>query len=502
MNRADQERLVALQKEQERRNADDPLRSFELSPKQAPFVDAVLKKMARFIGFFGANRSGKSAVGSFTGSTLARFGFAEDPKSLPHAGASIQVRDRATSGWVVSLDTNISRDVIEPKYFDNGFVAPGAPAPFIPKREILEWRHNDGILKLKNGSIIGFKSVESGQTKAQGAGKDWIHFDEEPPKSYFDECAIRVEAGRSLSVFMTCTLLPPVGQVGGVTWVFPEIIKPWQEKRSKTWMLFGASIYDNPHLGKDEIAALESIYPEGSAARRIRLDGEWLPGIGGTRAYAAFNARIHVRPNLPLVDRIPLCFIWDFNISPLISLVGQRQGNLFRVLAELAMEEGNIPDMCQMFYERFGGHRGEIWIYGDATGQGRTPQFAKSDYGIIMSELKRYGLPLRLKVRAKNPLVNDRLAAMNRVLKNENGGSDMEIDESCTELVADLEQVLMDSHGGIKKSHNNKDPYFRRTHASDSLGYWIAYESPVRLYGAKSSDNVVQIRDVSYSRRA
>lgn len=500
MNRAEQERLIALQQELARREANDPLKSWQPTPRQKPFIDAVLNIKSRFIGFFGANRSGKSAIGAATGAHLARFGFNEDPKPLPHAGASIQVRDRATSGWVVSLDNNISRDVIEPKYFDNGFVAPGAPLPFIPAREIQEWRQADGILKLKNGSLVGFKSTESGQQKAQGAGKDWIHFDEEPPKAYFEECVIRVEAGRRLVVFMTCTLLPPIGQVGGVTWVFPEIIKPWQEKKSKTWMLFGASIYDNPHLGPDEIAALEAIYPLGSAARRIRLDGEWLPGIGGTRAYAGFNARVHVRPQPPIIDRRPLAFIWDFNIEPLITLIGQRDQNLFRIFAELPMEEGNIPDMCQMFYERFGGHRGEIYIYGDSTGQGRTPQFAKSDYGIILNELKRYGLPTRMKVPLKNPLVNDRLAAVNRAFKNEEGQSLVEIDPSCTELIADLEQVLLDSHGGIKKSHNSKDPYYRRTHASDGFGYWIAHEAPVRV-ASQRGVNVVSIRDVSYGAR-
>lgn len=496
LSREDRERIVALEKELSFREADDPLKLFKPNPKQQKFVDAVLKEGSRFTGFFGANRSGKSSIGAYVGSNLARFG-PERPKSIPHEGASIQVRDRATSGWVISLDSNTSRDVIEPKYFDNGFCPPGGQVPFIPRREIVEWRSVDGILKLKNGSLIGFKSCEAGAQKVQGAGKDWIHFDEEPPQNIYEEAVIRVEAGRSLSVFMTCTLLPPVGQVGGVSWVYPKIIKPFQEKKSQ-WKLFGASIYDNPHIGADEVRALETIFPLETPGGRIRLLGEWLPGIGGSRAYPSFNSSIHVRPQPHPLERRPLCFIWDFNVEPLVTLVGQRQENLFRVFTELVLEEGNIPDMCQMFYERFGGHRGEIYVYGDSTGQGRTAQYGKSDYATIQNELRRNGINVRMKVPPKNPLVVDRVSSMNRVLKNEQGLACIEIDESCNELITDLEQVLLDPRGGIKKSHNIKDTYYRRTHSSDALGYWVTYEAPVRVV-TPTHGNVVSIRDVAYS---
>src|SRR3990172_2911093 len=95
--------------------------------------------------------------------------------------------------------------------------------------------------------------------------------------------------------------------------------------------IFGASIYDNPHLDQREIGRLESIYPEGSVQRRIRLGGEWLPGLSGARAYPSFDRRVHVRPQPPITPRRPLAWYWDFNVEPMVSGIGQRHMKLFRV---------------------------------------------------------------------------------------------------------------------------------------------------------------------------
>ena len=476
-------RSHAVKEELLKRQSDDGLKQFSPHGKQRPFVKAILEDRETMCMLFGANRCGKSDVGAFIDASLARFG--HDPKSQPAKYGStgkglVEIKDRATSGWVVSLDFPASRDIMQPKIFDNGFVPPGAHTPFIPQREIHEWRVTDQVLKLKNGSLIGFKSCDSGAKKFQGAGKDYIHFDEEPYYEIFEEATIRVEAGRTLSVFMTCTLLPPIGQAGGVTWSYDYFVKPWKKGENPHVKVFTSSIYDNPFIEKAELAYLEAMFPPGSRARRIRLDGELLPGLGGARAYSAFETELHVRKQPPLNALRPLCWMWDFNVEPMITLVGQRDNELFRFKGELSLEEGNIPDMCQLFYHRYGSFKGDIWIYGDATGQGRNPQFSQSDYTVIANDLRRFGINFKLKVPQRNPLVSDRINSMNRSLKNELGLIGIEVDQSCVELIDDFEQVLLDPKGGIKKSHNRKETYYHRTHASDAAGYWVTYEAPVR----------------------
>ena len=98
-----------------------------------------------------------------------------------------------------------------------------------------------------------------------------------------------------------------------------------------------------------------------------------------------------------------------------------------------------------------------------------------------MNEMKQYGSPLRMMVPDENPRVPDRVNAVNRILKDEDGRTRLSVDKSCVELISDLEGVLRDARNGILKSRNRKDPYYRRTHTSDALGYWIAREEPVRL---------------------
>ena len=476
------EQQVLLREELLARRANDPWWDYEPTPAQLPFVKAILGGEAEEAYMIAANRSGKSDGAAFVGAGLARFGRRNPRYQISHGGAVV-VESYATSGWVISVDFPNSRDVIQPKYFNNGHLGGASHAPFIPEREIAgKFNVTDQILKLKNGSIIGFKSADTKAIKFAGADRDWVHIDEECPKSIYDEVTIRVGAGRKLLVFGAMTLLPPEGQVGGVTWMFDEFIKPWQRDRAACrFKLFQASIYDNPHLLASEIARLESKYPVGSAERAIRLDGEWMPGLSGTRAYGSFDTRLHVRRQPELVLRRPLCWTLDFNVEPMVSLVGQRDGRLFRVMRELVINDSaNIDDMVQLFWDAFPSHQGEVWVYGDATGRSRSGQTGRSYYQIISNHMRTYGCPARLKVPEANPQVPNRINAVNVALRNEEGIANVEIDPSCKELIDDLEQVLRDARGGIKKTTDRKNPYFRRTHTSDALGYWINYEEPVR----------------------
>lgn len=498
------EKLAVILQTMKERRANDPIFTYHLHAKQQAFVDSVLQMKKKENWFIAANRSGKSDAGAYVGAHLARFGSPGEVRPAigkPAAGGStIEVRDRATSGWVSALDFPTSRDVIQPKYFNNGFAPPGqAHSPFIPDHEIQEWRVADQVLKLKNGSIIGFKSAETGRKKYQGAEKDWFHMDEEHPYDIYEEAVIRVGT-RPLLFYCTATILPPEGTVGGASWVFPQIIQPFLDGRTKHIGVFGASIYDNPGIPRDEIARLESLYPEGSLSRRIRLEGEWLPGIGGARAYHAFNRQIHVVKQPELNLRRPLCWTWDFNVEPMCSVIGQTDGLVYRVFREFYLQEGNIPEMCQMFYDNFPNHQAEIWLYGDATSNRRTGQTGQTDYWTILNEMKGYGVPIRMKVPQENPKVPDRVNAVNRILLDEDGQVRLTIDQSCQELASDLDNVLRDNRGGIMKTNNKKDPYFWRTHISDALGYWINYEEPVRPPSVTRDRNVT-IPQPSYGRR-
>ena len=476
-----QEQTLALREEMLRRSQNDALFAFKPHKKQKQFIEAVIHRKTRRAFFLAANRAGKSDAGAAAVAHVARYGWEDKNAATTYYSPDMVVTDKAVSIWASSLDWPSSRDIVQPKLFANGYGVTGrGHDPFIPQREIAKWSPSEQILRLKSGSIIGFKSNDSGREKYQGTGKDLIWFDEEHDQDVFNEATIRVEAGRSLSVIMTCTLLPPEGVPGGVTWTYSDVVVPWQAGKLPDVLLVTASIYDNPHIGADELRFLEAIYPPGSLQRRIRLDGELLPASGGARAYPAFGRDLHVRSQAEFwMPRRPLVWCWDFNIDPLITLVGQRDGNLFRFFDEFVTEGSDLNEMCDQVYETYSGHRAEWWIYGDQTGAHRGVQTAESNYTLIANRMRAKGVSIRTKLPNQNPLVRDRINAVNRQLFDERNEYNIEVDPKCEELILDFEQVQLDKRGGIRKVSDRKDPYFKRTHASDAGSYWVAYEAPV-----------------------
>lgn len=459
--------VAALLAEREARRANDPLFGFTPHPKQQQFIDAILGDLCFENWLFAANRAGKSDAGAWAVAHIARFG-------IPGERAF-----RPTIGWVVSLDFPSSRDIVQPKLFDNGAAGQPSHPPFIPDREIKSWRVSDQVLVLKNGSVIGFKSADSGRAKFQGTDRDYVWFDEEPPLDVYEETVMRVPAGRRMRIFGTCTLLPNETTGSGVSWAFERIIKPWQDGTAKH-NVFSASIYDNPYLSVEEVRRLEAMYPQGSLIRRIRLDGELIAGLSGSRVYSAFERSSHTSTAVELKPNLPLCWAWDFNVSPMVSLVGQFQAGVFVVLRELVLDTGSIAEMVEWFREIYPSHPAGIYLYGDAAGQTRTAQTGSSDYTLILQHMRSYPSKVTVKVPASNPPVRDRINAVNRALVNEMGELGVVIDRSkCPELVRDLEEVVYDRRGRIKKTTDPRDPYTRRTHVSDALGYWVVATAPV-----------------------
>lgn len=471
------EQRAAAQVRRERRPFDG-LFQFQPLPHQLAFIKCVLEDDAPWETWLCAgNRSGKTLAGGYCGATLARYGSDTQRRAI---GPSTTVQDRATSGWVIGPDFPTLRDTLMPIYFDNGYVSPTQTLPpLIPQTEIASWSWDNQVLRLKNGSLIGFKSNEQTTMKFASAGKDWVHFDEEPDQNNYEEVTLRVSGGRHLRLFGTATLLPPEGIVGGISWIYDAIIQPWQAKQRTDVAVYGASIYDNPYILPEEIARLEARYPIGSLQRRIRLEGEWLPGLTGVAVYGNFDAHIHMKKQpLPSPNR-PLCWSWDFNVQPFLTVVGQMDRGRFRVFREFCLEPGSIPLMVEAFRAAYPAHPHELWLYGDATGGARHVQEGKSDWRVVLEYLKTYPSPVKLRVPEGNPPVHARVNAMNLALMDEQGYSAMEIDLSCVELRADLERVISDGRGGILKSYSARDPYSRRTGSSDALGYWVVAERPV-----------------------
>jgi hypothetical protein len=464
----------------------DPLRRVTPSPRQQLALESAKSEVA----MLGANRSGKSEWLAMLVASLARFGNPNPGTAYSHNGR-LAITDRAVSIWVIGLTEKLVREGIQGKIITTAYSAAETHPAFIPPSEIDSWNINDQTWRLKNGSIIGFKTADAGRDVFQSAGRDLVAFDEICDREVYKEATFRAPGGgRRLLIRLAATLLPPLGMAGGISWYFQEKLKPWWaagNKENRTGNphpfldVFSMGIRDNPHIAREEIERLEDMFALGSFEARIRLDGELLATIGGTKAYPSFNSAIHVDPMVTpdrIDHRAALRLCVDFNVSPCMWEVGQRIGDEWRFFDEIVSEQCNIVAMTEEFRQRYPSHGAELIIHGDQTGQLRHVQSGRSTYSLMQEALQGYPVPIRLQLPKRNPLVVDRLIAVNRALSGVDGRVRLIFGPACVEAIADCEETLRDPKGGIKKIHHTENPYWRRTHAMDAVGYAVHYVDP------------------------
>jgi phage terminase large subunit-like protein len=434
-----------------RRFEEDPLRKFasfpEPYPKQEEFY---LDDETREAHLLGANRTGKTICVCARAARRVRTG-------------------KAKLIWIVSRSNSTTRQNIAP-YLHEG------PDAFIPDTEIAQVRQTpDFEIIGKDGWRIVLKSNEMGRDKFAGAAVDEIIFDEPPDWPVYNECVIRFAAGKQCLIRIAATLLPAPGEGGGVCqWLWSEKIEPWLNGRApKDFKITNVAMRDNPYITDEQLEMARRLYTPGSLDARIRIDGELLPGLIGARAYSAFDRKLHVNTHIgpeSINPLAPLYFGLDVNANPLCCVIFQQHGKIWRALDEIVIRPGSLPEMGERLRERFGAHRHEIVLCGDAMGTHVHAQTGKTDYEVLLAAMS--GLRVRTAVPQKNPPDRDRVNLVNFLLGGGGHAVRFEISHKCPELIADLEQVLWSPDGShIKKSHKADDPYYQRTHTSDGAGY-------------------------------
>lgn len=222
-----------------------------------------------------------------------------------------------------------------------------------------------------------------------------------------------------------------------------------------------------------------------AARKKFDTDDKWATEMEidfqvhvGALAYPNFKRAIHVFDELPYYDRLPLTLFCDFNQSPLAWGIGQVVQGVPCVLDEIFREPSTIEAAVEEFRNSYPAHKGELLIYGDAT--------TKSFYDTMKLALRGYSAPLSLRVSAANPKVKDRVNAVNVRLKGVDGNPGVKIAARCKQLIQDLEEVMWrPNEKDLLKVTDQKDPYYKRTHISDAMGYWVAREWPVISESAK-----------------
>lgn len=145
-------------------------------------------------------------------------------------------------------------------------------------------------LTLEDGSFIEFMSYDQELEKFAGTSRHFVSFDEEPPKSVWEECLMRlIDTDGDWWISMT--------PVEGLTWVFDLIYQPWEEGTRPETLVLQVSMDDNPHLVQ---SAKEKILRNLSTDedKEARKEGSFLQIKG--LVYKKFDPHVHKRTGFKL----------------------------------------------------------------------------------------------------------------------------------------------------------------------------------------------------------
>jgi len=141
------------------------------------------------------------------------------------------------------------------------------------------------VLHLTNGSILEFMSHDQADKAQAGDKRHFVWWDEEPPRSKFDEGLMRL-LDESGAWWMTYT------PAEGMTWSYFDLYEPWShgDTPSLDWIILETE--DNPTLSPATLANLRELM--GDEVLRARLKGQFVT-FGGL-IYPQWEREKHVWP--------------------------------------------------------------------------------------------------------------------------------------------------------------------------------------------------------------
>jgi hypothetical protein len=313
-------------------------------------------------------------------------------------------------------------------------------------------------IELKSGGIIGLRGADN-YDSLRGNGLDFLVLDEYAsisPDAWPEVLrpALADKLGRALLIGT------PKGHDH-----FYDLFQAAQEQEH--WEAFQFTTEEGGNVKAEEIACATKELDERTYKQEFQASFE---NISAGRVYYAFERAGNIE-NAHYNPRLPLFWSLDFNVNPMCSVIGQRDGNWLQVLDELFLPDSNTEAACVEFHRRVApyGRRLNVNIFGDASGNGRHTSASRTDWQIVRDVLEGYGYVVSSRVPPMNPHVKDRVNCVNSLLCNHAGERRLMMHEKCKELIKDLEQVTWTAEA-LNKSDG------KRSHLSDALGYVVAQE--------------------------
>lgn len=239
---------------------------------------------------------------------------------------------------------------------------------------------------------------------------------------------------------------------------FRFVYERWQRSPARGYRIIKASTYSNAkNLPEGYISSLTDSYPTNLLA--AYLDGEFVNLTSGSVYPEYSRRRHHTTEAIQPGDALHIGM--DFNVQHMAAVIFVLRDGAPHAVLEYT-DVLDTPAMIALIQSRHPGHK--VFVYPDASGNNRKSNGAsQSDIAL----LKQAGFTVC--VNPANPAVKDRVLSVNKLLKVEGVGVNI---DTCPALVEGLEKQAYDKNGEPDKTSG-------LDHIIDAAGYFVAYKFPI-----------------------
>jgi hypothetical protein len=243
------------------------------------------------------------------------------------------------------------------------------------------------------------------------------------------------------------------------------------EEKDSRWKTILAPYQQIPHLDKDEIERSRATMDPVTFAREYECSFEG----SSNKIFYNFNRKVNIDRDIPDFDfskdaRETVHVGMDFNVNINATIFFAIRGKQVHVINEL--KGAPNTEECVKYIKGIYPNA-KLIAYPDPTGRSNktSASVGSTDFTII----EKQGIATL--AHKGSPSVKDSVAAVNAMLLNANGESNLLIHPRCVNLIKDLESAswLDSPEKAIIDKRGEKDPHF-----ADALKYPMEYLFPIR----------------------
>lgn len=347
---------------------------------------------------------------------------------------------------------------------------------------ILKNSQTEHRIKLINGSEIFFKSADVYEN-LRGATLHGCVLDEVremPPEVW------------------TMVIQPMLATTGG--WaafvstpsgfdLFYDLAERARLDTTGTWELFRAPSTANPLFSQEEFERLKAEMPEQQFRQEILAEFVSLTSGNAYKNFTQENVKDQnpfAVTGQPINQWLPVVLAPDFNLDPMAWGLGQNKGADWYWFDEIYLRGSHTQEASQELVSRLSVLRDQglmksnpqIIVCGDATAKaGQRAAAGRSDYDILLSTLSAAGFTWDNRTPDSNPMVKDRVNAVNAKLRSADGSIHMWANSiHCPSLIRDLQRVVWKPNSTTLDQTSDST----LTHSSDGPGYAVTEITPIQ----------------------